>query len=155
MLTIRHGNLNDLSDLQRLFEGTVTTVCRADYDEAQTTVWASSVENTTRWESIVKEQYLLVAEDDGLIVGFCSLAEGHYVDMLYVHKNHQSKGIATQLYHAIEAHARTLAIPVLTSDVSKTAKAFFEKVGFALITPQTVVRKGVMIDNYKMAKRLV
>ena len=43
---------------------------------------------------------------------------------------------------------------VLTSDVSKTARPFFEKVGFEVIKKQTVVRQGVELTNFKMKKKI-
>ena len=42
----------------------------------------------------------------------------------------------------------------MTSDVSKTARQFFEKVGFEVIEEQSVVRKNVELTNYKMKKKL-
>ncbi|NBP71432.1 MAG: GNAT family N-acetyltransferase, partial [Cytophagia bacterium] len=88
------------------------------------------------------------------ILGFGSLKDFNHVDMLYVHHNHLGEGIAHTLYLAIENEAKQQHQTILTSDVSKTALPFFEKMGFSIITPQTVVRQGVELINYKMKKVL-
>lgn len=41
------------------------------------------------------------------------------------------------------------------SEVSITAKPFFEKQRFIVLSEQTILRKGVELTNYKMEKRLI
>ena len=151
---VRKGQINDLTELQKLFVDTITTICSLDYDKQQIEVWTSSVENKQRWDEIITKQFILVAQDQNKIVGFATLDNGNYFDFLYVHKDHQRQGIAQQLLDDIEAEARRLKQPVLTSDVSKTAKPFFEKNGFKTLEEQTNIRHGVEIINYKMIKQL-
>lgn len=151
---VRKGLINDLTELQTLFVDTITTICASDYDKQQIEVWTSSVENKQRWGEILTKQFILVAQNQDKIVGFATLDSGNYFDLLYVHKNHQQQGIAQRLLDDIEAEARRLKQPVLTSDVSKTAKPFFEKNGFKTLEEQTNKRQGVEIINYKMIKHL-
>ncbi|MFA7445507.1 MAG: GNAT family N-acetyltransferase [Flavobacteriaceae bacterium] len=151
---IRKGQVNDLPEMQKLFVDTITTVCIADYDKKQIEVWASGVDNKQRWNEIMTKQYVLVAQYADRIVGFATLDNGNYIDLLYVHKDYQRQGIANRLYANIEAKARRLNQTVLISDVSKTARAFFEKKGFNVSAEQIVIRKGVSLINYKMTKTL-
>lgn len=153
-LEIRQGRLPDLPELQQLFVETITTVCSADYDGRQIQVWTSSVTNQQRWLDIIHQQYILIAVDQEKIVGFCSLDKGNYVDFLYVHKDYQGQGIAKKLYADIEDEAIRLGKTQLSSDVSKTARPFFEKMGFRVVTEQTVERQGVELTNYKMEKSI-
>jgi putative acetyltransferase len=88
------------------------------------------------------------------IVGFASLDNGDYIDLLYVHKDYLRQGLAYKLYTAIEEEVKRQGQTELTSDVSKTARPFFEKVGFVVIKEQTVVRKNVKMTNFKMIKKL-
>lgn len=151
---VRKGQINDLTDLQKLFVDTITIICTSDYDKQQIEAWTSSVENKQRWNEIITKQFILVAEDQDKIVGFATLDNGNYFDFLYVHKDHQRQGIAHRLLDDIEAEARRLKQSVLTSDVSKTAKPFFEKKGFKTLEEQTNIRQGIEIINYKMIKQL-
>ena len=46
---------------------------------------------------------------------------------MFVHKDFQGKGIATMLLEEIERYAITAGIMRITSEVSLTARPFFEK----------------------------
>jgi putative acetyltransferase len=151
---IRQAKLSDLPALQQLFVGTIENVCKADYNEQQISVWTSSVENKQRWLGIIENQYVLVAQEEDRIVGFCSLDKNNYIDLFYVHKDKQGQGIARLLYNTIESEALKFGQKELTSDVSITARPFFEKIGFTIQAEQTVVREGVELTNYKMKKVL-
>ncbi len=82
------------------------------------------------------------------------MENNNYLDFLYVHKDHQRKGIVDKLYSKIEKEAIKRGGTVLNSDVSQTAKNFFLKNGFKTIAPQTKIINDVEIINYKMAKQL-
>jgi putative acetyltransferase len=153
-MKIREGNIQDLQELQKLFVDTVKEICKADYNTEQISVWISSIENKERWQEKLKTQFVLVAEENGKIAGFCSLDKGNYLDLLYVSKDYQRQGVANKLYTEIENEARRLNQPELTSDVSKTARMFFEKMGFIVVKVQTVNIKAVELTNYKMKKSL-
>lgn len=150
-LNLRSAKNSDLTEIQELFVNTVQSVCKEDYDSLQRKVWASSVENKTRWLSIISDQTVVVAEIGKKIVGFIALKEGSYLDLLYVHKDFQRMGIAQALYNEIEPMADAKE---LTSDVSITARPFFEKNGFKVIERQHVKRQEVDLVNFKMTKFL-
>jgi putative acetyltransferase len=99
-------------------------------------------------------QYFLVAELENKIVGYASLENNDYLDFLYVHKDYQRQGIADRLYAEIEKEAIKRKATFLRSDVSETARRFFEKKGFKTIAPQTNIIKDVAIINYGMSKTL-
>lgn len=151
-ITIRQGQSIDLSELQQLFVDTIETVCKADYNDQQIKVWTSSIENKKRWLEIIEKQFLLVAIEKEKIIGFCSLDNYNFIDLLYVHKDKQGKGIARMLYQDIESEAIKNGQKRLTSDVSITAKPFFENVGFTVLSKQNVVRQEIELTNYKMVK---
>lgn len=153
-ITIRRGQSNDLPAIQNLFVETIKSVCIADYNEEQIKVWVSSVDNKPRWDDIMSNQVILIAQIDNKIVGFSSLKNGKYIDLLYVHKDYQGQGIAFKLYLAIEEQAIQFNQKELISDVSKTAKPFFEKIGFVVVKEQNVLRQNIELTNFKMAKQL-
>lgn len=153
-ISIRLSKLSDLTEMQKMFVDTISTICKDDYSPEQIEAWTSSIENTQRWTDKLTFQYFLVAELDNKIVGYASLDNNDYFDFLYVHKNYQRQGIADRLYSEIEKEAIERKATVLNSDVSETARRFFEKKGFKIITPQTNIIKDVEIINYKMTKTL-
>ncbi|ARN76743.1 GNAT family N-acetyltransferase [Nonlabens spongiae] len=155
--TIRKGQISDLTELQKLFLDTITEICKADYNEDQIDAWISDTknnENKQRWIDILVKHIVLVATIKNKIVGFIALQNGNYIDFLYVHKNYQRKGIADSLYENIENVAKRQNQFSLTSNVSKTARPFFEKIGFEVTKEQTVVRQNVELTNFKMEKKI-
>lgn len=156
-ISIRQGQLNDLSELQKLFVDTITTICKTNYDNDQIEAWVSDTKsnaNRQRWQDTLTKQFVLVAQHDNKIVGFATLDNGNHIDFLYVHKDYQRQGIANKLYAGIEIEAKRQRQKKLTSDVSKTARPFFEKQNFLVVKEQVVNRKNVNLTNYKMTKTL-
>ena len=153
-MTIRKGHINDLAELQQLFVDTITNICKNDYTIEQIGAWTSSIANKQRWQDVMTNQLVLVAETNKGIAGFCTLDGGKYIDLLYVHKECQRQGVAFKLYDAIEKEAKRQGQTELSAEVSKTARAFFERVGFKIQKEQTVSIKGVELTNYKMTKDL-
>jgi putative acetyltransferase len=148
---IRTATISDKEELQELFVGTVREVCKADYIPEQLAVWASGSKNEARWRDILTNQLVLVAQKERQITGFCTL-HGNYIDLFYVHKDHQRQGIARQLYAEIEKAAQSEGHTELRSEVSKTARVFFEKVGFSVKKEQTVRKDSIELTNYSMSK---
>lgn len=151
-ITIRKGIREDLPEMLELFTSTIDEVCKKDYNYQQLEAWKSGAENEERWLNVISSQYVLIAENRNHIVGFCTLDKGNYIDLFFVHKDYQQKGIATLLYHEIEKKALKHHEKQITADVSKTARTFFEKMGFYMIEEQTVYVKGNALTNYKMVK---
>lgn len=154
-MTIRTGGLDDLAELQQLFVETVTEVCKNDYTSEQIRVWTSGIENKQRWDRILTHQFVVVALDNEKIIGFCTLEGGSYIDLLFVHKDYQRRGIASTLYNEIEKEAKRQGQRELTADVSTTARYFFKQQGFTLIQQQLVNIKGIPLINYNMRKQLL
>ena len=117
-------------------------------------MWSSGIKNKERWQNILTNQLVLVSQNDGKITGFCTL-DGNHIDLFYVHKDHQREVIAKKLYAEIESIAKKQGQTELTSDVSKTAKPFFEKVGFVVVKEQQVMIDDIELTNFKMTKKIV
>ena len=151
---LRQATIADLPEMKELFRGTIMEVCAAEYDAAQRAVWASSSEKTERWNALINEQYVLLAVKNNVIVGFGSLLNDNYLDFMYVHKGYQRQGVADMLLTAFETEATRLKTTVITSDISKTARPFFEKKGYVVVKEQQNERGNVVLVNYKMEKEL-
>ena len=151
-ISIRNANPGDLTEMQELFVNTISTICKNDYSVDQINAWTSSIENIPRWNNRIASQYFLVADLDNKIVGYASLKNNDYLDLLYVHKDYQKRGIASKLYSEIEKQVIRNNSTTLHADVSKTAKPFFLNRGFEIIQMQAKKIKGIEIINYKMIK---
>jgi putative acetyltransferase len=152
-MEIRKATAEDINELSELYYETITTINSKDYNEEQIKAWASTADRTENLLRRINEQHFFVAEsDDKKITGFASLDKAGYLDLLYVHKNFQHKGVATLLLQEIFNTANELNISKLQTDASITAKPFFEKHGFKTVQQQTVKIKDVELINYKMEK---
>ncbi|WP_278351916.1 GNAT family N-acetyltransferase [Chryseobacterium gleum] len=153
-IIIRKGKEADLPEMLQLFAATIDAVCRKDYTPQQLEAWKSGAENEERWRKVIRDQYVVIALNENKIAGFCTLDQGNYIDLLFVHKDEQQKGIASILYQEVENEALRQREKQLTAEVSKTASPFFKKIGFQVVQEQEVNVKGVTLTNYKMIKSL-
>lgn len=72
---------------------------------------------------------------------------------MFVHKDFQSKGIVTILLNDIERYAITAGITRVTSEVSLTARLFFEKRYIVEVERKRKANQLCLI-NFWMAKEL-
>jgi len=127
---------------------------RAFYDEAQRRAWAPEVPATASWLERIRAQTALVAERNGVLVGFMTMTAGGYIDLAYVAPRHIGKGVAKALYDAILAEALQEGRTKLRAEASHLARAFFERQGWSVVRRQTVARGGVRMTNFLMEKTL-
>lgn len=153
-ISIRHAGTRDWPEIKKLFVDCVSSTCQDDYTHVQIQAWVSSVNNPDRWHQKIRSDYFLVAERGPEIAGFASLDDKGFVDLLYVHSNHQYIGVAGKLIVALENEAAKRGLRVLNADVSITAKSFFKKRGFVEQGAQEVKVGEVSLVNYKMSKQL-
>lgn len=153
-ISLRTAQIDDLEMLQSLYQQTIEDSCRTDYDERQRKAWRQGIENTQRWVSALENQYFIIAEINGRLAGFGSLRDNSYIDFMYTGRDFQRMGIARRIYDQLESQAVGSGALVISADVSKTARIFFEKQGFTLVSENLNVIRGVEIVNYRMQKPL-
>lgn len=153
-IIFRVARISDLPEMQKLYIETIQAVCKNDYNKEQLKVWSLGVENTERWLEVIHSQFVLLAIIDNKITGFGTLKDGNYIDFFYIHKDFQRQGIADKILNELEIEAAKCHSSVITSDISITAKPFFEKKGFVVKAEQRNIRLNVELINYKMEKKL-
>jgi|SRR6218665_284797 len=153
-MRLRIAQMSDLNEMKKLYVETIKFICCKDYNDEQTAVWASTAGNTDRWNNMIKNQLVIIAEKNNKIVGYGTLDNGNYIDFFYIHKDFQGQGIANHILAQIETHAKKTGTIRLSSDVSITARPFFEKKGFQVLKEQKNIRNGVELINFKMEKAL-
>lgn len=154
-MKIRRAELKDTDQIRQLFYDTVTNINSKDYDDAQISVWASAYKDINKWSSKIQEQYFFVAEEDYKITGFGSITSEGYLDYMYVHKDHQGKGIASGLLKNLEIIAFENDVKEIRAEVSITARPFFRSKGFE-ITKTFITRLGeVEFEDCEMTKILI
>lgn len=153
-MNIRKATISDLPEMQELFVQTIQSVCKNDYNPEQIEAWTYGINNKERWLEVIETQYVLLAVIENKIAGFATLKNGNYIDFFYIHKDFQRQGIADKLLAKLELEAQKQHSKMITSDISITAKPFFEKKGFVAKAEQKNIRLNVELINYKMEKQL-
>ncbi|KQS30652.1 GNAT family N-acetyltransferase [Dyadobacter sp. Leaf189] len=153
-IEIRPARKSDMAGLQQLYCQTIEHTCKQDYNEAQRTVWKQGTQNEQRWLDAIENQYFLIAEIGNAIAGFGSLLNSCYIDFMYTSNVHLRKGVAGTIYHLLEKEAIQNGAARLTSDVSLTARPFFEKQGYTVMKTNRNLIRGIEIINYRMEKSL-
>ena len=152
--TVRAVEPGDLTQIPRLYYETIRRVNAHDYTPEQVAAWAPEVLAPAVWGKRLDGRHTLVAVRDAEVLGFAEWKDDGHVDCFYVHHGHQGEGVGTALLAAVEAGAKGLRLKELRTEASVTARPFFERRGFELIAPQTVVVRGVALPNFQMRRRL-
>ncbi|MBW1654454.1 GNAT family N-acetyltransferase [Flavobacterium quisquiliarum] len=153
-MIFKKATISDLNEMQQLYIETIKSVCKNDYNPEQIEAWIYGVNNKERWIEIIEKQYVLLAIIENKIAGYGTLKDGNYIDFFYVHKDFQRQGIADKILTELELEAKNQDSKTITSDISITARPFFEKKGFVVKAEQKNVRLGAELINYKMEKEL-
>ena len=153
---IRAALESDAVELKNLFQNTVLAINRRDYSQAEVEDWASCGDNLSNIEDMIKTHYFIVAvNQQSEIVGFSSITPQGYLHSMFVHKDFQGEGIATMLLNEIEQYAITNGIIRITSEVSLTARPFFEKKGYIVEEEQKRKANQLSLTNFWMAKQTI
>lgn len=154
-ITFRQALPADLPAITGLFRDTVLHVNIRDYSPQQVQAWASAADNHARWMEKLATQYFVVAcNDAGEIAGFGSMSPQGYFDTIYIGKNNQRQGLAKAIAHQLFDYARTQNVGIVTSEVSITARPFFESMGFEWVRTQQKPLAGSVLTNFVMQKKL-
>lgn len=153
-MQIRLFQPKDADQIAQLFHDTVREVNLGDYSITQVNAWAPDDLYFRNWVEVCSSRFTYVAEASGVILGFGELEANGHLDCFYCHKDYQGQGVGRQIYRAIETKARELGLDRLFTEASITAKPFFQKQGFSVITEQQVIRRGETLINYRMEKFL-
>lgn len=95
-----------------------------------------------------------VAVDGASFLGYADCQSDGLIDHFFVHHQHQRQGVGNLLMARIEEHAGSVGIEVLTSNVSITARPFFERHGFSVVRQQQVEVRGESLTNFRMSRTL-
>jgi len=152
---VRKYHRSDLDAIIELFHDTIHAINAQDYSREQLEAWAPASVDVDSWHKQLSSSLTYVAEDNGAIVGFGNLTSDGWVDMLYIHKDHQREGIGTAILSKLIEDAGPLKFTALRTEASTTARPFFEARGFQLEKEQEKTYSGTLFRNSVMIKKLV
>lgn len=154
VLNLRQASIDDIPLIQKLFRETITHINNRDYTSEQISAWINRGENDEKWRSRIINQHFIVAESESELLGFASINNKGYLDVLFVSCFHQNQGIASALLKTMEVYALDSKYKIISTDASVTALPFFLKKGYRMVKEQ-YVDIGIVLINYKMIKHLI
>lgn len=152
-LSIRDYEPADAGATIDIFLRAIRDVASKDYTPAQIDAWAK-VDDAKVWAQWRASRPTWLAICDGTPVGFSDLTPDGCLDMMFVHPEHQGKGVASLLLATVEKAAREQRLRRVFTEASLTARPFFERKGFIVLAAQTVEKRGQRLANFRMEKHL-
>lgn len=151
-LNLRAYRPDDAPRLLTLFRDTIQRVNCRDYNPEQIVAWASDEIDEDAWAARFEGRFVVVAEQDEVLVGFGELESNGHIDRFYVSADHQGCGVGRRLITALLHEATRLSLSRLTVEASITARPFFERYGFEVCERQLVICRGVEMPNFRMTR---
>ena len=152
----RKATLADIPELSAMFKATLRAINKADYTPEEIEDWGSCGDNIQHLTDLITNLYFVVAlNESDQIIGFTSIQKDGYLHSMFIHKDYQRKGVASFLLSMAEKFAKEHRIQTITSEVSITAKPFFEKKGYNVVYEQKRKANILCLTNYWMEKVLI
>ena len=151
-MKLRKYKQTDCAEMAALFYDTVHSVNSKDYTEPQLYAWATGNIDISAWNASFSEHHTVIAEEEGVIVGFGDMDDNGYLDRLYVHKDYQNRGIASAIINELEKQALLRGVFRFSTHASITAKPFFEKHRYKTLSENIVIRNNIRLTNFIMEK---
>lgn len=151
-IVIRKYNKSDASELWSIFYHTIRKVNICDYSQAQVEAWAPDDFDSELWQRKMNELSPFIAEIDDNIVGYADLQKNGLIDHFFCHSDYQRQGVGRCLMEHIIKIARLQGISRLYSEVSITARPFYESFGFYVVKDQSIELHGQKLANCIMEK---
>ncbi len=152
MINIRKYKESDAPALWTIFYHTIRNVNIHDYSKAQVEAWAPDEFVPEIWQQKMNFILPFVAEIESDIVGYADLQENGLIDHFFCHYKYQGKGIGRSLMEHVINIGQLMGISKLYSEVSITARPFYEKFGFKVVKEQIVAVHGQKLCNFVMER---
>ena len=154
-LNIRRATDDDRQAIWTVHSRAIREICSHSYSADQVASWAGLL-SPDSYVAVVRERFLVVAEDTGGIVGFGQLNEATgEVDAVYVLPGRQGEGIGQALLGSLEEAARAADLKKLHLSATLNAVPFYRRAGY-VAEGATVHRlqTGIELRCLRMSKEL-
>ncbi|CEO40748.1 GNAT family N-acetyltransferase [Photobacterium kishitanii] len=152
MITIREYVESDAKALWDIHFYTIRNVNLRDYSQEQVEAWAPDCLDFSVWKKRMSGLSPFVAEIDNIIVGYTDLQSNGLIDHFFCHYEYQGQGVGKALMFHVLSVAEERDIKRLYSEVSITARPFYEYFGFKVVKSQEMEVRGQKLRNFVMEK---
>jgi len=152
MIKIRNYETKDAAITWAIKFNTIRNINIRDYTVAQTKAWAPDNFDMKLWQKRVSDMNPFIAELNGQVVGFADLQNNGYIDHFFCHSEYQGIGVGRSLMEHIFAIGSSERISRFYSEVSLTARTFYEHFGFKVVEEKHFEVQGEKLTNFVMEK---
>jgi putative acetyltransferase len=154
-VSIRAASPDDLESIRSLHARSIGEVCSSEYDGDQIAAWLGALD-PDRYPTMLVTRYVIVAEDDGTVVGFgMADLDSATLNAVYMVPSRLRDGIGSRLVSAIEEAARGAGLGRLDLNASLGAVSFYELLGYVQDGPSlNELPSGVALPCVAMHKSL-
>ena len=153
-MIVRKFKLGDEYKLWKLFYNTVHHINSQDYESGQIEAWAPSNLDANFIAQKYQEINPFVVHLGSKIIAYADIQADGYIDHFYCHHKYQGIGVGRLLFTALEKNAKQNRIEKMYSNVSITARPFFEAMGFAVEKEQRLTMGDQQLKNYRMVRTI-
>lgn len=150
---LRLYQYSDLEGVITVFQRAVSETASRDYNPAQIAAWVQADRDS--WQKRLLNSHCWVATIEDTIVGFGNVELDGHLDLMFTHPDYLRTGVASALLQKLEHAVIAMALPVIFTEASITAKPFFSRRGYQLLAAQQVQVRGQNFINYRMSKSLI
>ena len=151
-MEVRKLRKGEEKELWELFYNTIHNVNIRDYTESQVEAWAPTDFDVNIAIQKFRDIDPFVVIKNGKIIGYGDIQPDGLIDHFYCHHEFQRQGVGSALFGAIEKEAEKNGISRMYSNVSITARPFFEAKGFSVEKEQTVKVRDQQFINFRMVR---
>jgi len=153
-LIVRRAEVGDAAAIAACFTESVHGLAREHYDERQRAAWAPPAPDPAEWAQKFEGRTVLVAVVDQVVRAFLVYSDDGHIGWLYTAPQAARRGLAARLHARAEHALRGLGRVRLFTEASLVAQPFFTRLGYRIVTRESVERRGVSLDRFRMEKRL-
>ena len=151
--SVKRYEASDAQATIDIFLRAIREIASKDYGPEQIAAWAK-VEDVGVWAQYRASRPTWLALDGSTPIGFADLKSDGCLDMMFVSPDYQSKGVASLLLSTVEAAAQKQGLRRIFTEASLTARPFFERKGFVVLTGQRIEKRGQILSNFLMEKAI-
>ncbi|AQS38958.1 Acetyltransferase, GNAT family [Shewanella psychrophila] len=153
------------NSVSQIFHEAIHAIDDECYSAENKAAWSAKPRSSYHWHKRLLHSKSWIVVDRNQIVegkpkccGFINLETTYhsrgYIDSLYVHPEHQGKGLARKLYEVLELWAREQGYSELSVDASLLSKGVFLSYGFKQHHRSYQEKLGQVIMGFLMSKPL-
>jgi len=132
MIITRKANSTDIDGFKKVVNESVLELCKNHYTTDELQSLLAQYPNRQLYEMWLHERVLVVAEDDGKIIGFAQyFPPDGSLEAVHVLPAYVNMGVGKMVVELIEDIAKTQGAKKITLGSSLNAVGFYEKCGYS------------------------